>query len=543
MTTTDDQTTAATAVAASARYRSIDGRDNAGRDSGAADRPLLRLGLDARAFDPHAEPNPRRVSNLVCRQRGGGLDPLGRSEFVWAWGQFLDHELDLVDVSRDPADTAPIPIPDDDHRLEFHGTTIPFPLSLRDANDALTNRHTAYVDASNVYGTSAERRDRLRTFTGGKLKTSADRLLPVDDGSDEARRTDPTEGTLDGEQRAAQMVLGPAMDGERTEESEMPARPVQYLAGDPRANEHCVLTALHTIFVREHNWWCDRLAERDPSLDDDDLFEGARKLVGAEMQAITYNEFLAALLGPGALPAYRGFDPSVDPGISVLFATACYRLGHSLVHDDVLLTPEGYSVRLADLFFAAEFVQRVGVERWLSQLAYRKMHAVDPQIVDGLRDFLFRNLEENGRHRMLDLAALNIQRGREHGLPDFNTCRRADRIDLAPVANFHELTGDPWLAGRLEEAYGTIDRLDPWVGALAERPSEGHRVGGLLHATLVDQFSRLRDGDFYWYENDPYLDGDDCDRVRETTLGDIIRRNAEPVNGERLVIPRHVFML
>jgi hypothetical protein len=348
----------------------------------------------------------------------------------------------------------------------------------------------------------------------------------------------------DPELTAAKLMLGDAMKPDAMVESAAARRPhLQFLAGDIRANEHPVLLSLHTIFVREHNWWCDRLAERDSSWDDEELFHRARKLVGAEMQAITYNEFLPTLLGPGALPPYTGFDAAVDSGISVLFATACYRLGHSMVHDDVVLSAEGYSVQLAELFFAPEFVDRVGVERWLSRLAYRRIHAIDPRIVDGLREFLFRNREGNGSQQMLDLAALNIQRGRDHGLPDFNHSRQAKGIDLPPVGSFAELTGDPWLTERLEQAYGTIDKLDPWVGALSEKPAEGRRVGDLLHATLVDQFTRLRDGDFYWYEHDPYLDDEDRVCIRDTTLGDIIRRNAGPIDGEPLVVPRHVFQV
>lgn len=533
------------------RFRSIDGRDNGGRDLGAAGTSLQRLDLEVRPFDGGAEPNPRRISSLVCRQVGGGLDPWRRSEFVWAWGQFLDHELDLVkdrklpdDAPADHPDRSPIEVPADDHRLEFRGTTIPFVRSVRRNDHDLPNSHTAYIDASNVYGTCRQRLERLRSKAGGKMATTHGRLLPHDTtGDDDCEPHDPARATgTDPQLTAAKLLLGDAMQPDARAVSAAAGPPrLQYLAGDIRANEHPVLLSLHTIFVREHNWWCDRLADRDSSWDDEELFQRARKLVGAEMQSVTYNEFLPALLGTGALGSYDGFDAAVDPGISVLFATACYRLGHSMVHDDVVLSSEGYSVQLADMFFAPEFVERLGVERWLSRLAYRPVNAIDPRVVDGLREFLFRNREGNGSQQMLDLAALNIQRGRDHGLPDFNRCRQARGIDLPPVGSFAELTGDPWLTERLEQAYGQIEQLDPWVGALSERPAEGRRVGDLLHATLVDQFTRLRDGDFYWFEHDPHLDDEDRACVRDTTLGDIIMRNAEPIDGEPLVIPRHVF--
>lgn len=529
-------------------HRKIDGSDNAGRDLGRVGRPLLRLGLPVRDFDPQAEPNPRQVSNLASRQRGERADPYDRSEFVWAWGQFLDHELDLIrDREKDEngrhreGDTAPIRVPDDDHRLEFRGTDIPFVRSVR-AGDELPNSHTAYIDASNVYGTCDERLTLLRTYEGGKLKEGAGRLLPPQEPGMHDCRTHETEGAgLDSESEAAAKVVGSMIrDDAEMADMEEDLRP--FMAGDVRANEHCVLLALHTVFVREHNRLCDELADRDASWDDEELFQRARKIVGAEMQAITYNEFLPALLGGRAIPAYGGFNHRVDPGISVLFATVGFRLGHSMVRDDVVLTPDGYRLPLAHLFFAHEFVYRLGVEPWLSRLAYRPMLEIDPSIVDGLRDFLFRNREGNGSQQMLDLAALNIQRGRDHGLPDFNACRRTEEFELPHVSSFDALTGDSRLARQLERAYGTIDRLDPWVGALAEQPSEGRRVGDLLHAVLVDQFTRLRDGDFYWYENDPYLDDEDRARVQQTTLGDIIERNTEPLDVGAVVAPRHVFI-
>lgn len=460
-------------------------------------------------------------------------------------GQFLDHELDFIHdrVACEAGDRWPIAVPDDDHRLEFRGTDIPFTRSRA----GLPNAHTAYVDASNVYGVSDDRLDLLRERRGGRLRTTqtpVGHLLPKDERREPEKDCD-DEASAEGSAaavEAAERMLGRPMDtGAAAERDGEQPGPRLFLAGDDRANEHPVLLSLHTVFVREHNWWCGRLAERDPALDDETLFQEARRRVGAEMQAITYCEFLPALLGDDALPAYTGFDPDVDPGISTLFATACYRLGHSMVRDRIVLGPDDYGLPLADVFFAPEFVERLGVERWLWRLPYRPMQAIDPHVVDGLREFLFRNREGNGSQQMLDLAALNIQRGRDHGLPDFNSCRSNSNFDLPRVPDFDTLTGDDELASRLRKAYGTIDRLDPWVGALCEQPTEGRRVGALLHATLVDQFTRLRDGDAHWYECDPYLDDDDRADIGRTRLGDVLRRTVGPIDGMPFVVPSDVF--
>ncbi len=73
-----------------------------------------------------------------------------------------------------------------------------------------------------------------------------------------------------------------------------------FLAGDIRANEQVGLTSVHTLFMREHNRLADLIKAVDPGLSDEDIYQKARKIVGAQMQIITYNEFLPALLGDAA---------------------------------------------------------------------------------------------------------------------------------------------------------------------------------------------------------------------------------------------------
>ena len=97
------------------------------------------------------------------------------------------------------------------------------------------------------------------------------------------------------------------------------------VAGDVRANENIALTATHTLFAREHN----RIVSLLPtSLSQEDKFQIARRIVIAEQQYITYNEFLPAM--GVTLPAYPGYKPSVNAALSNEFATVGYR-AHS--HD------------------------------------------------------------------------------------------------------------------------------------------------------------------------------------------------------------------
>src|SRR5262249_20055978 len=114
---------------------------------------------------------------------------------------------------------------------------------------------------------------------------------------------------------------------------------------DVRANENIALTALQTLFMREHNLWADRIHAADPNLNDETIYQLARQIVGAEIQSITYNEFLPALLGPNALPAYTGYNPDVNPGIANEFSTAGFRFGHNMINDTLLrLNNDGTSI-------------------------------------------------------------------------------------------------------------------------------------------------------------------------------------------------------
>ena len=478
-------------------YRSYDGTDNGrpGRDLGAVDRPLLDLDMPPVPFDPDRRPNPRRVSTETCTELHATEDPFGRTEMVWVWGQFLDHELDLIET--DPAELAPVAVPADDPRVEFRGTTMTVQRSKR-SDGALPNRHTAYVDASNVYGTSQTDATRLRRGQDGLLRWSEDR---------------PGEELL------------PLAEGDRYE----------YVAGDGRVNEHCALIAMHTVWLREHNRLCRVLAEHYGVSGDDELFERARLLVGAQMQVITYTEFLPALLGPDVLRPWHDFDPEVDPGISTLFATAGYRLGHSMVGNDLLLGDGTRPLELRDAFFAPGLVHNAGIEPFLGHLARRPMRAVDTQIADGLREHLFPD-QATRRLELRDLAAMNIQRGRDHELPSFNTART--HFGLAPIDTFGELTSDSSVVCKLTELYGDPDSCDIWVGALAEQAKSPRRLGDLLTEILVDQFTRLRDGDAHWWQCDPNLSPHERDWVARRRLADVLRENTSG-----LTFPDDVFHL
>ena len=115
-----------------------------------------------------------------------------------------------------------------------------------------------------------------------------------------------------------------------------------------------------------------------------------------------------------------------------------------------------------------------------------------------------------------------MQRGRDHGLPDYNTARAA--LGLSLVTDFDEITSDAALAQALEDVYGDVDQLDLWIAGLAEDPEDGALVGELFVALLVDQFERIRDGDTYWHA--AQLSEDELASVAGTTLSEVMLRNS-----------------
>lgn len=485
-------------------FRSIDGTGNnlAQPDLGAAGTPLLRrvanAYTDGISAPPTAgRPSARTASNVVASQSGAIHNERGASDFVWVWGQFLDHDIDLSPEAS-PHEGLDIRVPNGDPFFDPAGTgsvVIPMGRSQWDLVAGVreqVNVITAFVDGSNVYGSDPVRAAELRTLDGtGRLKTSAGDLLPFN---------------------TAGLPNAPSDD------------PSFFLAGDERANEQSLLIAMHTLFVREHNTWAGALAARGVT-GGDQIYQIARAIVGAELQAITYNEFLPVLLGDNAIGAYQGYQESVDPRIANVFSTAAFRVGHTMLSSTLLRLEADGSVHsagnlaLADAFFDPDTITDFGVEPYIRGATQQLAQRVDPFVIDDIRNFLF-GLPGSGG---FDLASLNIQRGRDHGLASYNGIRAV--FGIGPAASMDEITSDPTILARLKEAYRDVDDIDAWVGLLAEGPTPTGMVGPTLRAVLADQFARLRDGDRFWYE--AYLPASLVGVVQNQTLAAIIRRNTD----------------
>ena len=182
----------------------------------------------------------------------------------------------------------------------------------------------------------------------------------------------------------------------------------------------------------------------------------------------------------------------------------------------------GDTLLVRDAFFNPRLVRDKGIAPILSGVAHNVMQNIDTKVIDDLRSFLF-GPPDPAKKTLLDLVALNIQRGRDHGLPDYNQCRKD--FGLSAVTSFSDITSDRDLQHKLEDVYDVVNSIDPWVGALAEDHLHGANVGELISKVLVDQFERLRDGDRFWYENDSALSHREKEEISKTRLSDIIKRN------------------
>ena len=436
--------------------------------------------------------NPREISNAVVAQAFPEPNSRGLTNFVWQWGQFIDHDVSLTEADAANG-MASIPVPSGD---VLAPGPIPFSRSNFDPDTSTSmvnprqqiNQITSYIDASNVYGSDSSRAKWLRTGLDGRLKTSAPGMLPYNDG------TMANAGTPEQPDLSTEL----------------------FVAGDIRCNEQVGLTAMHTLFVREHNRLASRLQPLMSGASDEDIYQTARRIVNAETQIITYREFLPALLGDIQLPAYAGYQTDVDASVATEFSTAFYRFGHTMLPPELTLVEPGGStssgLALRDAFFTPEFFDDpLNVDRVLGGLITLAQE-IDAQLVDDVRSFLFGPAGSGG----LDLASLNIQRGRDHGLPDYNSLRQA--YGLLPKEQFltdgvladgmtpNGVTTDDLLAASLETMYGSVDNIDAWMGGLAEDPLDGAAVSEVVAAALVDQFTRSRDGDRFFYLRDPLLE-------------------------------------
>jgi peroxidase len=450
-------------------------------------------------------PNPRTISNVISGgtgangQNGQTTDPK-LSAWLYVFGQFVDHDLDLEETPlSNPQINIVIP-PNDPNPLA--GTMIAMNRDTRSpVTNTIINTTAGYLDLSQLYGSDPATAASLRN-ADGTLATSDNGLaLPVVNG--------------------------------------------EFVTGDPRVMENPELTALTILFMREHNFWVATLKSQHPNWTGDQLYNMAKAINTAEYQNIVYTEYLPALIGP-VLGPYQGYNPRVNSQVTQEFSTAAFRMGHSQVSD----TQEGidangnvvFTESLADAFFnTAATDESNGIDPLIRSLGTDFSQATDVYVVSALRNLLVAGLVGGGVD-LLDLIAIDIQREKDVGLGTLNQTRKA--LGFNPYSTINQLTSDPVLAQALKTTYGGIDQIDLFIGGLAEKHASGANVGQTFQAIIGDQFAALRAGDRFFWQNEGF-DAATALMISDTTLANIIQRNTATPNLQANVfiqsaLPAHV---
>ncbi|XP_025022931.1 myeloperoxidase isoform X2 [Python bivittatus] len=526
-------------------YRTITGECNNLRipTFGASNRPyarwlpqeyedgisLPRGWTETKLYSGFPLPSVRAVSNdIVFFPNVNVTDDPFRSLMFMQWGQFLDHDLDFgpsttatltfmrgIDCGRSCVKGPPcfpIQIPPNDPSKP-QGDCIPFTRAAPACNGGYAIRNqinalTSFVDASMVYASEDRWAMQLRNFTNN-LGLLAINEMFTDRG-------------------LAYLPFGNPEDFPESCNRTNPDFPIPcFLAGDNRVTEMPGLTALQTLFMREHNHLSTELKRLNPQMNGEELYQESRKILGAMMQKITYTEYLPAVLGNSMTP-YRGYNDSVDPRIASVF-TIAFRFGHTLVRPTVPRLDSRYQllsqIPLEEEFFATwRIIQDGGIDpilRGLIGISAKRLRQ-DQIVVEALRDRLFQQVARIG----LDLPALNMQRGRDHGLPGYNAWRQFCGLSQPRnEAQLAQVLQNPQLARKLIQHYGTPNNIDLWIGGVAEPFVRNGRVGPLLACIIGKQLQNVRDGDRFWWENSGVFTPAQRQALNRVTLSRIICDN------------------
>ncbi|XP_046332963.2 thyroid peroxidase-like [Haliotis rufescens] len=200
------------------------------------------------------------------------------------------------------------------------------------------------------------------------------------------------------------------------------------------------------------------------------------------------------------------YNTTTNASIRSAFATAAFRMGHSMIHSFINSFSPSYinlgkdklseSFRNTTLFLN---VTNRKVDHYIRGLAMDDMQDSDYKLSQEITDNLFADSDGNS----MDLAALNIQRGRDHGLPSYTKWRKYCNIpEATPFSGLAYTTHTAKAAGHLKDVYRHIDDIDLFPGALSEKPVPGGMVGPTFTCLLAKQFQALKAGDRFWFEED-----------------------------------------
>lgn len=488
-------------------------------------------------------PSAREISASIHENKNA--ESTGVTHLLMQWGQFLDHDVTSSSQSRGfngsvprcckdggrdfvpkeflHPECFPISVPKND---PFYGPKgircLDFVRSSPAPRDDCAlgwreqlNQVSAYIDGSPLYGSSATKSDKLRLFRNGMLQYGR---------VHQRRPVLPPE-------RKDELCRGGAVSTDC------------FKSGDARVNEHPGLVAAHIVWMRQHNRMAQELAHLNPHWSDEKIYQEARKITGAMIQHITYREFLPIVLGNEVIKRfeldlqnkgyYKEYNPKINPNPASSFGSAAFRFGHSLVQSsfvrfDRFHQPMTNNVSLHNELTNPSNIWSIGaVDRLLLGMLNQPIQKRDEFITEELTNHLFQSPQGNFG---MDLAAINIQRGRDHGVPAYTSWR--EPCGLSEIVDFDDLSRVmPARAVRkLKALYRHVDDIDLFTAGMAERPVMGGLVGPTFACIIAQQFANLRKGDRFWYENgdfDSSLTPAQLQQIRRISFAQILCRTLD----------------
>ncbi|KAJ9573877.1 hypothetical protein L9F63_008737, partial [Diploptera punctata] len=474
-------------------------------------------------------PSPRLVSTMIHADISNLHNRY--TLMLMQYAQFLDHDVTFTPVQRGfyprcgVGSCMPIPVPHGDHSVIHKWTTLQVRESAFSFMRSLpgqqhlgpreqVNQNSAFLDASQIYGEHSCLARQLRSFAG---------------------RLNVTRHPVKGKDLLPQSPEHP--------ECKAPSG-YCFIAGDGRASEQPALTAIHTLFLREHNRLVDGLHIMNPHWDDEKLYQHGRRIVNAMTQHITFNEFLPRILGWNAINLYelklrpqgyyKGYNQACNANIVNEFAAAAFRIGHSLLRPHIPRLSPTYQpveppILLRDGFFNPDMIFQVHmIDEITRGLVSTPMENMDQFVTGEITNHLFE--DRHIPHSGVDLIALNIQRGRDHAIRPYNDYRAL--CNLKRASTFEDLSREipPEVISRLKRIYATVDDIDLFPGGMSERPLQGGLVGPTFACIIGIQFRQIRKCDRFWYENeDPTVRFTEAQlaEIRKITLSKILCENMD----------------
>jgi hypothetical protein len=461
------------------------------------------------------DPNPRLISRqLLTRETFQPASTLNL--LAGAWIQFEVHDW-LSHGDNDPTKGWEIPLETDDpwpvHPMKID-RTLPDPSTEPGKPATFTTHDTHWWDGSQIYGSTPDFADALRTHELGKLKIDAIGLPPAD-----------VEQHVDLKGVAGNFWIG--------------------------------LALLHSLFMREHNVVCDRLHAEYPQMTDQQLYEKARLVVAALMAKIHTVDWTPAIIAhPTTVLALRTnwygllgehFDklvgrvtdnevirgipgsPTNHHGVPYSLTeefVAVYRM-HPLIPDDFI-----FRSLSDDSVIQRRELTEVGALEVRDRLSEMSMIDVfysfgrsNPGAITlhNYPKFLQDFHRPSGEH--IDLASIDILRVRERGVPRYNEFRRL--FHLNPVSSFEELTDNPVWAEELRRIYGDVERVDLMIGMYAEPKPKGFGFSDTAFRVFILMASRRLESDRFFtkdYRPEVYTQAG-FDWVEANTMRDVLLRH------------------